>query len=99
MFHGHEHRIDALILYENDLLIGFGRKSGEGWMIGVDIDFVKTSGARVFEIDCNNPKLWNTWIRDKYLNVSQQKNGKVGNKLLNATSSIGLFHIPQILLI
>eukprot|EP01084_Bolivina_argentea_P058328 106517_1 len=69
MFHGHEHIHDSLILYENDLLIGFGRKSGEGWMIGVDIDFVVISGVRVFEFKCDNVQQWNTWIRDKYMNV------------------------------
>ena len=88
MFHGHEHQHDSITLYEHDLLIGFGRKSGEGWMIGVDIDFAKTSGARIFEFDCNNPKLWNTWITNKYLNVMDKTSFKEMNKQKQNLSKI-----------
>ena len=45
------------------------KKIREGWVIGLDTHFAVISGARIFEFDCNNPRLWNTWIRDKYLNV------------------------------
>ena len=64
IFHGHDHEYDNVMLYE-DVLWGFGRKTSEGWIINADIEFRIVSGARVFEFDCDSPREWRTWIREK----------------------------------